>query len=85
MWVNMAFGQTALSAFYSWGVAPGYGDEWPSAKRTRHEIAYREIAAVGQIDPLQFAVSRTLRLLSGRGALVTLALSSTAIGHADVR
>ena len=32
MWVNMAFGQTAVSAFYSWGVAPGYGDKWPSAK-----------------------------------------------------
>ena len=28
----MAFGQTSVIAFYSWGVAPGYGDEWPSAK-----------------------------------------------------
>ncbi len=31
--VNMAFGQTELVAFNSWGVAPGYGEGWPSAKR----------------------------------------------------
>ncbi len=42
MMVNMAFGQTELLAFYSWGVAPGYGDGWPSAKRTHQlSVCYR--------------------------------------------
>jgi len=61
MWVNMAFGQTAVFAFYSWGVAPGYGDEWPSAKRTQQHIPDRRIAAVGQIDRLQDAARPTAR------------------------
>ena len=30
--VIMAFGQISHSYPPSWGVAPGYGDEWPSAK-----------------------------------------------------
>jgi hypothetical protein len=58
MWVNMAFGQTAFSAFYPWGVAPGYGDERPSAKRYKQHIPCRRTAVVGQIDRLQFAVNR---------------------------
>jgi hypothetical protein len=29
--MNMAFGQTGLAAFYSWGDAPGYGELRPSA------------------------------------------------------
>ena len=32
VWVSMAFGQSAVFLIYSWGVAPGYGDEWPSAR-----------------------------------------------------
>ena len=28
----MAFGQMRGYAPHTWGVAPGYGDQWPSAK-----------------------------------------------------
>ncbi|MFT4558590.1 MAG: hypothetical protein ACI92S_003971, partial [Planctomycetaceae bacterium] len=30
--VNMAFGQKGLVFSAPWGDAPGYGEEWPSAK-----------------------------------------------------
>jgi hypothetical protein len=35
--MNMAFGQNGESRFRSWGGAPGYGDDWPSAKESRGE------------------------------------------------
>ena len=35
--VNMAFGQKRLVFPRSWGCAPGYGDEWPSAKTVPYQ------------------------------------------------
>ena len=40
--VNMAFGQTRRRAFPSWGVAPGYGEKWPSAKQVEPKLAHCE-------------------------------------------
>jgi hypothetical protein len=33
--VNMAFGQRRFHPISTWGVAPGYGQKWPSAKHAR--------------------------------------------------
>ena len=55
----MAFGQTRVIAFYSWGVAPGYGEKWPSAKRTQLRVPIWRITAFGETDlPLFAAVLR---------------------------
>jgi hypothetical protein len=40
--VNMAFGQTMTRFFDSWGVAPGYGERWPSAKKILCGLAARK-------------------------------------------
>ena len=59
MRVNMAFGQTRVIAFYSWGVAPGYGEKRPSAKRTQLRVPIWRITTLGETDlPLFAAVLR---------------------------
>ncbi len=37
--VSMAFGQNMMLNQSSWGVTPGYGDKWPSAKTAFERVS----------------------------------------------
>ena len=54
----MAFGQQSSNAPNSWGVAPGYGEKWPSARLFAESVQRHEVRARGNRKKVSFMAVR---------------------------